>query len=486
MAIISASKKTASRGYGNTQFRYAMTYVVITSVVLIILNIYCSGVCHKLFYQSKESSLVEKCLLASDEIATAEVLNTSTVAGIVNQLESLKVTRLVVTDRSGSALYDSGGGSAGSYVLLPEILQALAVSKDAPEGNNVFSWTYHDGVTDSRAATPIVYYGTVVGCVYMTEYDTTQGGLIKSLQLTLLRVTLLLEIIVILFSLAFSNAFSRRLNKIMTYMRTIREGDYSQKVNMGGSDELTVLGEEFNDLTERLQTSERKRSQFVSDASHELKTPLASIKLLTDSILQNEMDVDTIKEFVGDIGNEADRLNRMAAKLLSLTRAENAQVQESEIIYMAPTVRRVAKMLRANARQSDVRFQLELDEDTPVLILEDDLYQIVFNLMENGIKYNVPGGSLTVRLSRQEDNAVLTVSDTGMGIPAEALSHIFERFYRVDKARSRQSGGSGLGLAIVRTIAQRNRGEIAVSSTVGKGTAFTVTFPAFDTEVDKT
>ena len=133
-----------------------------------------------------------------------------------------------------------------------------------------------------------------------------------------------------------------------------------------------------------------------------------------------------------------------------------------------------------------MRFQLELDEDTPVLILEDDLYQIVFNLMENGIKYNVPGGSLTVRLSRQEDNAVLTVSDTGMGIPAEALSHIFERFYRVDKARSRQSGGSGLGLAIVRTIAQRNRGEIAVSSTVGKGTAFTVTFPAFDTEVDKT
>ena len=230
-----------------------MTYVVITSVVLIILNIYCSGVCHKLFYQSKESSLVEKCLLASDEIATAEVLNTSTVAGIVNQLESLNVTRLVVTDRSGSALYDSGGGSAGSYVLLPEILQALAVSKDAPEGNNVFSWTYHDGVTDSRAATPIVYYGTVVGCVYMTEYDTTQGGLIKSLQLTLLRVTLLLEIIVILFSLAFSNAFSRRLNKIMPYMRTIRDGDYSQKVNMGGSDELTVLGEEFNDLTERLK-----------------------------------------------------------------------------------------------------------------------------------------------------------------------------------------------------------------------------------------
>ena len=90
-----------------------------------------------------------------------------------------------------------------------------------------------------------------------------------------------------------------------------------------------------------------------------------------------------------------------------------------------------------------------------------------------------------MHLCRQEDNAVLTVSDTGMGIPEDALAHIFERFYRVDKARSRKSGGSGLGLAIVRTIVQRNRGEISVSSTVGKGTVFTVTFPAFDTEVDK-
>ena len=226
-----------------------MTYVVVTLVVLFFLNIYCSGVSHKLFYQSKEASMIEKCLLASDEISTLEVLNSSTVTGIVNQLESLKVTRLVVTDHSGAALYDSSGASVGTYVLLPEILQALTVSKQAPEGNNVFTWTYHDGITDSRAATPIVYYGTVVGCVYMTEYDTTQGTLIKSLQQTLLRITLMLEIIVAAFSVAFSNAFSRRLNRIMASMRIIREGDYSHKVDMGGSDELTVLGEEFNDLT---------------------------------------------------------------------------------------------------------------------------------------------------------------------------------------------------------------------------------------------
>ena len=268
-------------------------------------------------------------------------------------------------------------------------------------------------------------------------------------------------------------------------MRIIREGDYSHKVNMGGSDELTILGNEFNELTERLQTSEQKRSRFVSDASHELKTPLASIKLLTDSILQYDMDLETTREFVSDIGNEAERLNRMTEKLLSLTRAEGmGGEQEMEIIFMAPTVRRVARMLKNNALQAGITFDLQLDNDTSILILEDDLYQIVFNLMENGIKYNHSGGRLTVRLGRDEDNATLEVSDTGMGIPEEAVEHVFERFYRVDKARSRQTGGSGLGLAIVRSIVQRNRGTISLSSTLGKGTTFTVSFPAFDTEVD--
>ena len=142
-------------------------------------------------------------------------------------------------------------------------------------------------------------------------------------------------------------------------------------------------------------------------------------------------------------------------------------------------------MLRENAKKAQVSLHLELENDTPVLILEDDLYQVVFNLIENGIKYNLPGGSLTVTLRREEDNAILEFRDTGMGIPEEAVSHIFERFYRVDKARSRQSGGSGLGLAIVRTIVRRNKGEIAVSSQLGQGTTFTVTFPAFDAEVDK-
>ena len=458
-----------------------MTYVVITAVVLLFLNIYCSRVSENMVHRNKEISMLDKCQLAAGEISSLEVVNSTTVAGVLSEMEALKATRIIVSDSSCVALYDSAGTAVGSYVLLPEILASMD-----GQGYDIFTSDFHDGMVESRAATPVVYYGTVIGSVYIMEQDATQGKLLQSLQYTVLQITLILELVVIIFSLAFSQTFSRRLKRIMNSMRIIRDGDYSHKVEMGGNDELTVLGDEFNDLTDRLQTSEQKRSRFVSDASHELKTPLASIKLLSDSILQYDMDLDTVREFVGDIGDEAERLNRMTEKLLSMTKAEGKVSEESEIIYMAPTVRRVARMLGQNAAQTGIQFHLELEEDTPILILEDDLYQIVFNLMENGIKYNVPGGSLTVRLSRQEDNAILTVTDTGMGIPEEAIGHIFERFYRVDKARSRQSGGSGLGLAIVRAIVQRNRGEITAVSTVGSGTTFTISFPAFDTEVDKT
>jgi len=268
----------------------------------------------------------------------------------------------------------------------------------------------------------------------------------------------------------------------MASMHIIQKGDYSHKVSLGGHDELTFLGDEFNDLTERLQTSEQKRHRFVSDASHELKTPLASIKLLTDSILQNDMDMDTVREFVGDIGNEADRLNRTTAKLLALTKIDGQQIQESEIINMAPTIERVVRMLSGIAAENHITIETDVSQDSPILILEDDLYQITFNLAENGIKYNIPGGKLSIKLSRQEDNALLQVSDTGMGIPEDALPHIFERFYRVDKSRSRASGGSGLGLAIVRAIVLRNRGDIQVTSIPDQGTVFTVSFPIFDTE----
>mgnify|MGYP003289483482 CR=1 FL=1 len=455
-----------------------MIYVFITFFVLLILNIYCARASHNLFKQSKNTTMIEKCHLAADEVSKLNVLNTATVTEAMEDIDNLKMTRVLITDPAGLVLYDSMNLDTGRFAILPEIVRAI-------DGMDVFTFLYHDGAIQAHAASPIDYYGTTIGSVYMMEYDTVQGALIKSLLETIFRISLVLEIAILLFSLIYSGTFSRRMKRIMTSMRIIQQGDYTHKVQMGGNDELSLLGDEFNDLTERLHTSEQKRRRFVSDASHELKTPLASIKLLSDSILQNDMDVDTIREFVNDIGNEADRLNRMTAKLLSLTKVDGEVAADCEIIYMTPTITRVHRMLSAIAAQADIQVELDLEADTPVLILEDDLYQIVFNLMENGIKYNTPGGKLSVRLSREEDNAILSVADTGMGIPEDALPHIFERFYRVDKARSRATGGSGLGLAIVRVIVERNKGEISVSSESGKGSTFRVSFPAFDTEVDK-
>lgn len=457
-----------------------MTYTLLTFLVLLFLNYYSSRTSQELLYKSKSASMVEKCELVAAEMASLEVISPSSVSASLAQLGSLHVDHLAVTDPAGLVIYDSAAtsGESSAYLLFPEIVSAL-------RGNDVFTSSYHSGTVQSQAAIPIISYGTLSGCVYMMEYDIAQGALIESLQKNILRITVVLEIVVLIFSLIYATTFSRRLQKIVASIRIIREGGYSHKIQMGGNDELNELGDEFNTLTERLQTSENKRSQFVSDASHELKTPLASIKLLSDSILQNDMDMDTVKEFVSDIGNEADRLNRMSQKLLALSRTEGETDLDYEIIYLQPTLARAVKMLKGIADANSIRICLNIIQDSPILILEDDLYQIVFNLIENGIKYNTPGGSLTIALSRCEENAVLEIADSGVGIPEDAMSHLFERFYRVDKARSRKSGGSGLGLSIVRSMIERHKGEISVSSVYGEGSVFTVQFPVFDPEEDQ-
>ncbi len=472
MAIISRSKLFSKIKYINSQHIFALIYIFVTLVVLLILNTYTFNISQKLFYQNKESSMIEKCLLTSEKIAGLDVLNTSTAAVAVSDMGSLRVSRLIITDASGIAVYDSlaENSCVGSYVLLPEIVRAA-------KGYNVFTWNYENGMMLSRAATPIQFYGTLIGCVYMAEYDTAQGALIQSLQSNIFTITLVLELAIIAFSVVFATFSAVRLRKIFTSMQIIREGDYTHKVDMGGRDELTLLGDEFNELTAKLQISEGQRRQFVSDASHELKTPLASIKLLSDSILQNDMDMDTVREFVNDIGNEADRLNRMSQKLLSLSRVEALPDAESQIIDVAPTIEKVSKMLSGIAREHEVTIRLDLKEDATILASTDDLYQIIFNLMENGIKYNAKGGTLTVTLIKKDNLAQLSIADTGVGIPKDAIEHVFERFYRVDKARSRKSGGSGLGLAIVHSMVKRNGGDIRVTSALGKGSTFVVTFP---------
>lgn len=422
--------------------------------------------------------MLDKAQLVTSSFSGADNLNTDYAAQVLSVLGDLNVDRVIVTDGAGMALYDSltQRSSVGQYVLFREVVESL-------KGQNIVYTRYENGSLTSHAAIPIMQYGSPVGCVYISDHDSEQGAIIEVLEMNILRISFGVEAVLVLFSVVFGTTSSRKMRRILISMQKAREGEYSHKIShMKGSDEYSRIAREFNRLTDRLQASEQAQRQFVSDASHELKTPLASIKLLSDSIMQNDMDADTMREFVSDIGNEADRLTRLAQKLLAISKAEVVK-QDHEVVDLSQTIGKVFKMLVSLADQREIRLTSTMEKGCTVMTVEDDMYQIIFNLVENAIKYNCDGGLVRVCLSRQDDDVVITVDDTGIGIPEDALNHVFERFYRVDKARSRQAGGSGLGLSIVRELVLRNYGEITVSQRPEGGSRFSVRFPYFEVEV---
>jgi len=284
----------------------------------------------------------------------------------------------------------------------------------------------------------------------------------------------------ILLALVFSRMLTKRINMLLSAIKVVREGRYDYNLELKGRDELSQLGNEFNSMAERLKTTDEMRRRFVSDASHELKTPLAAIKLLSDSIVQNEnMDADTCREFVSDIGREADRLAKITEKLLSISRLESDKREAPYKVDMKTVVIRALQMLRPLAENGGIAIRHELEDGCAVLATEDDLHQIVFNLIENAVKYTLPGGQVRVCLRKSDEEICFIVDDTGIGIPNEDLPYIFDRFYRVDKARSREAGGSGLGLSIVKHAVTINGGTVEASLGEAGGTRFSVSFPPF-------
>lgn len=453
--------------------------MLVAGLALVFLNIYSAANTRELMFQAKNASVQDKIQVVASSFETAETLNTETVDQVIAVLGDINVSRLLICDAEGKVLYDSSvsHSAVGQYALMEAAVQAL-------EGKDVFHCNYHQGALQSYAATPIMARGSAIGCVYVMDYDAQQGQIIANLERNILRGSWILLGGIVVCSVIFSLLSSKRMRKILLSMRLVREGEYSHKIQMRGDDEYATLATEFNKLTDRLQASEAAQRQFVSDASHELKTPLASIKLLSDSILQNDMDAGTMREFVADIGNESDRLTRMTQKLLTLNKAEAQAQCEHEVVDVSQIVRRVFRMLVPLADQTGVRLTANPAPGCFVLCMEDDVYQVIFNLVENGIKYNRPGGSVHVTLSHTAEEVYIGVADTGMGIPQNSIAHIFERFYRVDKARSRQAGGSGLGLSIVHELVTRNFGTISVSSEEGAGTCFTVQLPYFEWETE--
>ena len=460
--------------FHSLQGKYVATYLLLVVAIVLVLNTYPLIMAQNMVFSAKEASLKRQALAIGSALAVSEVLTEDGVAQAMELLDDMQGTRVLVTNESGLILYDSSTleKRTGDYAITAEVVKAL-------RGEDVCRSEYRQGAFRTRVAVPTVYRGVTLGAVYLYEYDTEQAEVLLSIQSTLRYISVVICVVALVAALILSKALTRNTSRLLGGIRSVREGEYNHRIEVKGKDEMAQLAMEFNELTDRLQTIEEVRRRFVSDASHELKTPLASIRLLADSILQNSsVDMETVREFVSDIGEEADRLTRISQRLLALSRLDARLQRERVPVDVGQVVEKVGHMLLPLAHSAQLELRYQLQPHCMVLATQDDLYQVAFNLMENAVKYNQPGGSVTVEVAREEYWITLTVQDTGVGIPEEDLLRVFDRFYRVDKARSREAGGTGLGLSIARDTARLHGGDImAQRGPDGVGARFTARFP---------
>lgn len=433
--------------------------------MLALMNTYPLFVSRQFVFKSKETAMNNSAQSIASTLAKLEHLNSETVSLIIRILDEQR--QLVITDENGEVMYDS---TESEIALFPEI-------ESAPD-SIVFNSRFFQGAFQSRTVVPIISGGRIIGTVFLYEYDSEQAQILLRFQSDITNMSVAILLVVVVISLVVSSALTRRVSELLRAIKLAREGNFSHVVPVHGHDELAELAEAFNSLTIRIQETDSLRRQFVSDASHELKTPLASMRLLADSIiLTQDMPLPYVREFVGDIGDEIDRLTRMTEKLMLLTKLDSKFVPSVKRIEMTPLILRARHMLMPLADASEVNIRCEMDESCSILAEEDDIYQALFNLMENAIKYNKRGGDVSVFMFRDGEHVIIHVDDTGIGIPDEDIPRLFDRFYRVDKTRAREAGGAGLGLSIVKDMVARYGGKISVNSVREKGTRFTVTFP---------
>lgn len=454
------------------QFKFVLSFFLLVAGLLVLLNTYPIATSRDLVFKEKESSLLSQAAVVSSSLSGLDQLASDSVAQVMELLELSSASRIMVTNDRGQVVYDSDVPvNEGKYALLREVQHALG-------GKQMFGSRFASGAFFSVAALPVRSGGVTLGAVCVYEYDEAQAELILSILNRMVGISITASAAALALTVIFSRALTGRITRLAEAIRVVRGGDYEHRLKPEGNDELTELCEEFNNMTQTLETTEQQRRRFVSDASHELKTPLAAIRLLADSIEQSEgMDEATMREFVSDIGTEADRLQRTTEKLLDLSRRDDGVETPRSPVSLADVADSTVRLLAPLAEKLGVTLGCEPDESCVILAPEDDVHQIVFNLAENAVKYNVEGGSADIRMRKENGRVLLIVEDRGIGIPESDLPHIFSRFYRVDKARSRERGGSGLGLSIVHDAVEALGGSISVEAREGGGTRFTVSFP---------
>lgn len=380
--------------------------------------------------------------------------------------------RILVTDKSLGIVVDTYNMEVGKTLISEEVIQALRGSSD----------TYrNDDAEYIELTMPIVENETqnIIG-VFLVR-ATTAGVFAQQRDIDQVLGIMIsfLSVLMLVFVLLYSRRLTKPLKKISTAIAQVTEGGTEAKVSMSGYYEIEQISDAFNVMLQQINKLEKSRQEFVSNVSHELKTPMTSIKVLADSLLMQEnVPEELYREFLTDINAEIERENKIINDLLSLVKLDRtdgemhiAQVSINDLLDI------ILRRLTPIAQQQGIELIYESFRNVIAEVDEVKLSLAISNLIENAIKYNVEGGWVKLSLNADHKYFYLRVADSGIGIPQEEQEHVFDRFYRVDKTRSRETGGSGLGLAIVKNIILMHKGTIKLFSRVDEGSMFTVKIP---------
>jgi len=396
-----------------------------------------------------------------------------TLAGLVSPVDPAVGEHFIrVYDDRGTVSFDSTAGTEDVPIIRREAVQASLVGR-ARIG------TLEVGDEPMRVRTvPITRSQKISGVLEVGLSDDTG----ETLQSLLLILAVAYPVTLATASIGGVFLAGRALSpiaKITRLARRISADDLNQRLELAlPEDEIGQLAHTFNDMIARLEAAFRRQRQFTADASHELRTPLTAVKGQIEVALSRRRDPDVYRDVLQAVNEEVDRLIRLVGSLLTLARADAGEIPvAAEPIDLRDLVSAAVEQVRTAAKERDVAIGLEGAGNVRLQADQDLLLQLVLNLLDNALKHTGRGGQVTVGWGADDGLAQLWVRDTGVGIAAEHLGRVFDRFYRVDKARSRSEGGAGLGLSISRWIVEAHGGRISVESSPGQGATFTVALP---------
>ncbi|MBQ3485355.1 MAG: HAMP domain-containing protein [Clostridia bacterium] len=384
--------------------------------------------------------------------------------------------RLIVVSPDGKVQLDTFALLEGTKLTLPEVVTAL--TGEVSHAYGIYP-AQSSGEYAALCAARMTSGNETIGALLLSTPVTELRNAIVTVEQQLLTVFIAVAAAAMIAALVFALTLTRPVKALTSAIRRMGRGDLSARVKVRASGEMKELADSYNAMAEKIENFDRSRSQFVSNASHELKTPLATMKILLENLIyQPEMPKDLQVEFMQDMNHEIDRLTGIINDLLTLTQMDSQSTAlTEEEVDLSGLTEETLHTLRAAAARAGQQISDRIEPDVTLTGDRSKLGQIIYNLIDNAIKYTPEGGEIRVTLASEGRNAVLTVTDNGIGIPEDDQAHIFDRFYRVDKARSRATGGTGLGLSIVRQMVQLHGGEITVASAPEKGSVFTVTLP---------